>query len=124
LARRAIDKRHAASGAAWEDWEMPADAGVADILDEMIERQEFRQLHEAVATLPEPYRETLVLHHFEGLPYEAVAELLDCPVGTIRSRLARARAILARKLGKPPGHAGHHDGNENAKGGRTDGVAS
>lgn len=124
LARRAIDKRHAASGAAWEEWEMPADAGVADILDEMIERQEFRQLHEAVATLPEPYRETLVLHHFEGLPYEAVAELLDCPVGTIRSRLARARAILARKLGKPPGHAGHHDGNENAKGGRTDGVAS
>lgn len=44
-------------------------------------------------------REVLVLKEVEDLPYEAIAELLDVPVGTVRSRLHRARAALRRRLG-------------------------
>lgn len=48
--------------------------------------------------LPEPYRATLRLQLFDGLDYEAIAARLDVPVGTIRSRLAKARQLLSRRL--------------------------
>ena len=52
----------------------------------------------AIATLPENYREVAVLCDLEEMSYEEAAAMLDCPVGTIRSRLHRARAILLEKL--------------------------
>jgi RNA polymerase sigma-70 factor (ECF subfamily) len=98
LARRALSRTQAADPVKWDENASPVDPAVADILDDMIARQEYQRLHEAIGTLPEPYRQTLVLHHLEGLTYDEVAERLGCPVGTIRSRLARARELLARKL--------------------------
>jgi len=56
------------------------------------------QVHEAVASLPEPHQEVVVMHHLEGTPVQEVAERLRIPVGTVLSRLARARAALRRKL--------------------------
>ncbi len=53
---------------------------------------------EEVGRLPEKYRATLVLCHLEGLTHEAAARQLRCPVGTIRSRLARARDFLRPRL--------------------------
>ncbi len=56
------------------------------------------RVREALATLPAAYREVLVLCDMEELPYETVASIAGCPVGTVRSRLHRGRALLAAKL--------------------------
>ena len=57
---------------------------------------------DAIASLPDPEREALLLFAWEELPYEGLAEALDLPVGTVRSRLNRARARL-RELLEPNG---------------------
>ena len=74
------------------------DPAALDALDNLIARQDWQHLHEALATLPDAYREALVLHHFEELSYEQIADEMKCAIGTVRSRLARAREMLARKV--------------------------
>ena len=70
----------------------------------MLHRDEFASLEnvtrvrQAIATLPENYREVVVLCELDELSYEDAAAALNCPVGTVRSRLHRARAILVEKL--------------------------
>jgi RNA polymerase sigma-70 factor (ECF subfamily) len=56
------------------------------------------RLREAIAALPPRYREVVVLCDLEGRTYEAAAVALECAVGTVRSRLHRARGLLGRKL--------------------------
>jgi RNA polymerase sigma-70 factor (ECF subfamily) len=56
------------------------------------------RVRQAIATLPENYREVVVLCELEELNYEEAAAVLGCPVGTVRSRLHRARALLLEKL--------------------------
>ncbi len=55
-------------------------------------------LHEAIASLPEKYRGPIVLCDLEGLTYQAAAERLGCPVGTVSVRLMRARARIRDRL--------------------------
>jgi RNA polymerase sigma-70 factor, ECF subfamily len=55
-------------------------------------------LSRAIADLPDPFRTVLVMVNVQGLAYREVAELLDLPVGTVRSRLARARSRLQEML--------------------------
>jgi len=52
----------------------------------------------AIAKLPEVYREALILRDIEGLTYEEIAEILEIPGGTVRSRINRARIMLKDKL--------------------------
>jgi RNA polymerase sigma-70 factor (ECF subfamily) len=56
------------------------------------------RLRQAIAALPVRYREVVALCGLEGKSYEHAAAIVDCAVGTVRSRLHRARALLARKL--------------------------
>lgn len=66
---------------------------------EGLERAEIVELlRDAVLTLPDHYREPVTLCDLEGKSYTEAAALLDCPVGTVRSRLNRARSILLEKL--------------------------
>jgi RNA polymerase sigma-70 factor (ECF subfamily) len=53
----------------------------------------------AIEALPVEFREVLILREFEGLPYQQVAAVAGLPVGTVMSRLARARQRLAKSLG-------------------------
>jgi RNA polymerase sigma-70 factor (ECF subfamily) len=63
---------------------------------ELRERRE--QVRAAVLALPVEFRETVVLCELEEMSYEEAARALDCPVGTIRSRLHRGRALLLARL--------------------------
>lgn len=55
-------------------------------------------LHEAIRTLGQDQRTVVVLHYLADLPVEEIASVLGVPVGTVKSRLARARAALAERL--------------------------
>lgn len=57
-----------------------------------------RQLQDALSQLTEDARAVLVLREIEGLDYQEIADLLEVPKGTVRSRLARAREALRRVL--------------------------
>jgi RNA polymerase sigma-70 factor (ECF subfamily) len=59
---------------------------------------ESRLLANAVAELPLAYREVLVMRELEDLSYKEIARIADIPIGTVMSRLARARALLQRSL--------------------------
>ena len=52
------------------------------------------EIMQGLSSLPESLRETMVLRHVSDLPYEKIAEQLDCKVGTVKSRLARGRELL------------------------------
>lgn len=58
----------------------------------------WHELEDAVAKLPEYYRVPLTLIFIDGVSYETAAELCKCPVGTVKSRVNRARRELARQL--------------------------
>ena len=66
--------------------------------DEFASLENVARVRQAIGTLPENYREVVVLCELEEMSYEEAAAALDCPVGTVRSRLHRARAILLEKL--------------------------
>jgi RNA polymerase sigma-70 factor (sigma-E family) len=59
-------------------------------------------LQAALAELPRQYREVIVLHYLADLAVDEVARLLEVPVGTVKSRLSRARAALAARLHNYP----------------------
>lgn len=61
------------------------------------------ELHEtverAIATLPDDLRTAIVLRELDGMSYEEIAETMECPVGTVRSRIFRARDAIGKKIG-------------------------
>ena len=61
---------------------------------EMIARADAKQLETLIAALPMEFRETLVLRDLQGLGYREISEVIGAPVGTVMSRLARARRRL------------------------------
>ncbi len=89
--RRAVERRGAQA----------ADAALGPPPDDEADSQELGPIvQEEVRRLPEKYRAPLVLCYWEGLTQEQAATQLEIPLGTVRSRLARARDILRRRLGR------------------------
>lgn len=64
----------------------------------MHNREIIEALQEALEELPEQLRQAIVLRELEGLSYEEIATAMDCPVGTVRSRIFRAREAIAERL--------------------------
>jgi len=64
----------------------------------LIAVEDGERVRRAIAALPPPLRETLVLREVNGLAYREIAEATETPIGTVMSRLARARATLAKIL--------------------------
>jgi RNA polymerase sigma-70 factor (ECF subfamily) len=87
----------------WLQWfHRTPPTGRADSPDRQLLQEEWRQtLWAAVARLPEPQRHAVVLRYSEGLAYEEIAEVLCCPVGTVKSRLHHALAALEKQLAGP-----------------------
>ncbi|HEV8253144.1 MAG TPA: RNA polymerase sigma factor [Vicinamibacteria bacterium] len=71
---------------------------LADPLAEAVRRERIDRVWQAVLALPPHYREAVVFCDLQGLRYTEVAEVLGCPVGTVRSRLHRGRELLGTKL--------------------------
>ena len=70
--------------------ENPENALFGDELKEIIE--------ETIHQLPEDLRSALTLREYEGLSYEEIAEVMECPIGTVRSRIFRAREAIDNKV--------------------------
>jgi len=66
--------------------------------DEIARSEMTRAFRRAILELPPQHREVIALCDLEELPYATVANILNCPVGTVRSRLHRARALLTLRL--------------------------
>jgi RNA polymerase sigma factor (sigma-70 family) len=79
--------------------ETAGSVGVDAELSEHLDRREhLRRLRGAIVALPPKAREVIVLCDLQQLSYELAAAVLGCPVGTVRSRLHRARALLATSM--------------------------
>lgn len=74
--------------------EAAADPDAIDPETAVMRAAESRTLADAIAALPLPYREVLILRELEELSYKEIARIADIPIGTVMSRLARARALL------------------------------
>src|SRR5207253_3803717 len=69
-----------------------------DTLPEPLPDVDSDQLQQALAELPEVYRAPILLYYFEEFSYRDIAEQMDLPIGTVMSRLARAKAWLRSRL--------------------------
>ena len=70
-----------------------------DSPEEILAANNLREvIFESLSNLPEDIRTAISLREFEGLSYEEISEVLDCPIGTVRSRIFRGREIIQEKI--------------------------
>lgn len=82
-----------------EAFEIPDRLTDAESPDEVIMAQELKDvIAKAIDALPAELRSALTLREFEGLSYEEIAEVIECPIGTVRSRIFRAREALDQRV--------------------------
>ena len=100
IARHVVMKRHERT-AGWtlveDDFER-SESREPSVLDRLLVAESVESVRAAVLTLPPVYREAIVLCELEEFDYAGAAAVMQCPIGTVRSRLSRARALLAEKL--------------------------
>ncbi len=70
----------------------------SDPVIDSVKREQKQQVREAVETLPEKQKATLILAYYQQLSYQEVAEVLGCSVGTVKTQMSRALGTLARRL--------------------------
>jgi RNA polymerase sigma-70 factor (ECF subfamily) len=80
------------------DAEQPPPEPQGDFEAEILERISAQEIGRLIAELPAEQRDALTLCDVEGFTYQEIAEILGCPIGTVRSRIARARAQLIERL--------------------------
>ena len=84
------DAEYYEGGAALRDIETPENALFGAELKQVVEA--------AISDLPDDLRTAVTLREFDGLSYEDIADIMDCPVGTVRSRIFRAREAIDNKV--------------------------
>ena len=82
-----------------QDWIEPVSTE-NDPIQSLEEKEREQFVKKAIADMEEPFRNILVLRDIEGLSYEEIQEILECPIGTVRSRIHRARLMIKDKLVK------------------------
>lgn len=67
--------------------------------DSLLQRDQLQKVvFDAIEALPEELKRAVTLRELEGLSYEEIAEVMDCPIGTVRSRIFRAREAIEKKM--------------------------
>lgn len=84
------DAEYLDGGAALRELETPESALFGEELKSVVEQ--------AIAALPEDLRTAVTLREFDGLSYEDIADVMSCPVGTVRSRIFRAREAIDQRV--------------------------
>lgn len=84
------DAQHLGADSELRDLETPENALYRDELEKVVKQ--------TLDRLPEDLRVALTLREFEGMSYEDIANVMDCPVGTVRSRIFRAREAIDREI--------------------------
>ena len=80
----------------FDDGEHLRDLNTPDSM--LLSKQVGEAVNRAIDQLPEDLRTAIVLREIEGLSYEEIAESMNCPIGTVRSRIFRAREAIAQEL--------------------------
>jgi RNA polymerase sigma-70 factor (ECF subfamily) len=80
----------------FDDGEHLRDLNTPDSM--LLSKQVGEAVNRAIEHLPEDLRTAIVLREIEGLSYEEIAESMNCPIGTVRSRIFRAREAIAQEL--------------------------
>jgi RNA polymerase sigma-70 factor (ECF subfamily) len=80
----------------FDDGEHLRDLNTPDSM--LLSKQVAEAVNRAIDQLPEDLRTAIVLREIEGLSYEEIAESMNCPIGTVRSRIFRAREAIAQEL--------------------------
>jgi len=93
MTSRAVDSEEAES---YDDGELLRESDTPENL--LMTKQIGDTVNQAVAALPEDLRTAITLREIDGLSYEEIALVMDCPVGTVRSRIFRAREAVSVKL--------------------------
>ncbi|CAN5165102.1 RNA polymerase sigma factor RpoE [soil metagenome] len=86
----AVDAENFAGGGRMQDNDTPE--------HELLREEIAREVSQTVAALPEELRQAITLREMDGLSYEEIAEAMDCPIGTVRSRIFRAREAIDARL--------------------------
>jgi RNA polymerase sigma-70 factor (ECF subfamily) len=85
-----------------EDAENFEDGGVLREMDtpesELMSKQIAQTVNQTLEQLPEELRTAIVLREIEGLSYDEIAKIMECPIGTVRSRIFRAREAISEEL--------------------------
>ena len=89
-----LDEKRREVESSWKE-----DSGVDKNPEKGVEWSEMSELlRKKVSSLPEYYKEPLILRYFHGLSYEEIGKILNIPLGTVRSRLARGRRVLMERM--------------------------
>jgi RNA polymerase sigma-70 factor (ECF subfamily) len=79
--------------------ELAGEAVGAESVDELVSRKELgRAVAKAMALLPEEQRTAIILKEYHGLTFQEIADLLDCPLSTVKTRLYQGLTVLRRQL--------------------------
>ncbi|HWD39657.1 MAG TPA: sigma-70 family RNA polymerase sigma factor [Fimbriimonas sp.] len=95
---RFLEKRKAAPMSSLGDFEFEPVGAEDDPEAALLRSVQSEQVKAAISELPPPFREVLILKEFQEQSYAQIAEIVGAPVGTVMSRLSRARALLAKRL--------------------------
>jgi RNA polymerase sigma-70 factor (ECF subfamily) len=94
---------------AFQDAEEPLQVGDLDLRDEVFRGLIGDEVTQALNDLPVDFRTVIILCDIEGFSYEEIAKIIDIPIGTVRSRLHRARNLMKEKLRDYARKLGYHE---------------
>jgi RNA polymerase sigma-70 factor, ECF subfamily len=91
--------------------ELAAEAEPAESIEELVARRQLgRAVARAMAGLPEEQRTAIVLKEYHGLTFQEIADLLDCPLSTVKTRMYQGLTVLRRELARAGVHSIYDDG--------------